>query len=112
MPTRSALALLFALLVGVPVGAAVYFGASGLGRERSMLIEQERRAMESVADQVRDRLVARLQELYRKELATPPGAANDTREPVHDRFELRAGAAFAPWARTLPRDIAELPLTE
>jgi len=61
LQTRSALFALFAILVAVPVAAAVYLGAAGLQRERTMLIEQEQLAMAHRADDVRDRLVLQLQ---------------------------------------------------
>ncbi|MHC4165043.1 MAG: hypothetical protein ACYSUM_23250, partial [Planctomycetota bacterium] len=74
MPTRSALFFLFLFLVGVPVAAAVYLGTIGLDRERAMLIERERAAMERRADEVRDALVRKLQALYRDELTRPATA--------------------------------------
>ena len=90
MPTRSALALLFALLVAVPVGAAVYLGAAGLGRERSMLIEQERLAMQRRADELRDRLVFALQQLYARELKRGPVPEPDDAEPIRELADLPA----------------------
>ena len=98
MPTRSWLFLLFAALVGLPVAAAAWLGFVGLGRERDMLIERERRDLESRANEVRDLLVARLQELYRAEVAGEPMP----RSPIRDRFELR------PEEEDLPADVAEL----
>jgi len=90
LPTRSALVLLFGLLVAVPVGAAVYLGAAGLGRERSMLIEQERVAMQGRADELRDRLVFALQQLYARELKRGPAALVPDAEPIRDFADLPA----------------------
>ena len=112
MPTRSALFFLFLFLVGVPVAAAVYLGTIGLDRERAMLVERERAAMEQRADEVRDALVRKLQALYRDELTRPAaayeGLVNDRRRPTQDYFlfdgdNLRAGSD-AP----VPRDVAAL----
>jgi len=63
--TRSALLILFSLLVAVPVAAAAYLGGAGLARERTVLVERERDTMERRCGEVRDALVRRLQELYR-----------------------------------------------
>ncbi|MHC4957617.1 MAG: sensor histidine kinase [Planctomycetota bacterium] len=84
MPTRSAVAVLFAVLIAVPVGAAIYLGVAGLQRERTMLVEQERRTMERSADDLRDRLVARLQELYLRELERDDTAEPTAMEPVRE----------------------------
>jgi len=63
--TRNALFVLFALLIAVPVGAAIYLGTVGLERERIVLIERERTAMVNRARTVRDALVRQLQALAR-----------------------------------------------
>ena len=114
MQTRSGLFGLFALLVAVPVAAAVYLGTAGLQRERDMLVEQERRAMERRADDVRDRLVLQLQQLYRTQLARDPAAylvtGNDRRQPVHDSFVIVDGEARAAWGK-VPPDIEDLART-
>jgi len=86
LPTRSGLAVLFALLVGVPVGAAVYLGQAGLERERAMLVERERTSLERRADEVRDALVRRLQELYRDAATAQWGAADAP--VISDRFQV------------------------
>ncbi|MHC4819132.1 MAG: sensor histidine kinase, partial [Planctomycetota bacterium] len=112
MPTRSALFFLFLFLVGVPVAAAVYLGTIGLDRERAMLIDREHAAMERRADDVRDALVRKLQELYRAELERPASTyeriANDRSRPTQDYFlfdgaRLRAGADAS-----VPQDVAAL----
>jgi signal transduction histidine kinase len=81
--TRSALLLLFVLLVGVPVAAAAYLGGAGLTGERSMLVERERDAMEQRAGEIRDLLVRRLQEVYRQEASGQPTGFTS------DRFRVR-----------------------
>jgi signal transduction histidine kinase len=98
LPTRSALFFLFLFLVGVPVGAAAYLGTVGVDRERAMLIERERAAMERRADETRDALVRELQKLYRSEQQRPVTdylgvVADDRRNPTHDYFQysLRDG---------------------
>jgi signal transduction histidine kinase len=112
LPTRSALFFLFLFLVGVPVAAAVYLGTIGLDRERAMLIDREHAAMERRADDVRDALVRKLQELYRAELERPASTyeriANDRSRPTQDYFlfdgaRLRAGADAS-----VPQDVAAL----
>ncbi|MHC4938272.1 MAG: sensor histidine kinase [Planctomycetota bacterium] len=65
MRTRNALFVLFALLVAVPVGAAIYLGTVGVERERSMLIERERTAIAMRTADVRDSLVRQLQAMHR-----------------------------------------------
>jgi signal transduction histidine kinase len=120
LPTRSALFLLFALLVAVPVAAAIYLGSAGLERERAMLVETERQAMARRADELRDDLVARLQDLFRREWARPvteyrksastPLAQNDLRSPTHDYFEIAPeGKVALPWgeAGEIPADIRD-----
>jgi len=116
LPTRSALFFLFLFLVGVPVAAAVYLGTIGLDRERAMLVDRERAAMEQRADEVRDALVRKLQELYRVELERPASAyallGNDRHRPTQDYFQfdgaqLRAGADAA-----VPQDVAALARSE
>jgi len=64
--TRNSLFVLFALLVAIPVGTAIYLGTVGLSRERTMLVDSERIAMASDANSVRDALVRRLQVLGRR----------------------------------------------
>jgi len=64
--TRNSLFVLFALLVAIPVGTAIYFGTVGLALERSMLVDRERIAMTSDANAIRDALVRRLQVLGRR----------------------------------------------
>jgi len=64
--TRNSLFTLFALLVAIPVGTAIYLGTVGLARERSMLVDRERIAMTSDANSIRDSLVRRLQILGRR----------------------------------------------
>ena len=93
MPTRSALLLLFLVLVGVPVGAAAYLGVAGLERERSMLIAREKTAMDRRADDVREALVRKLQQLYREEANRPYTAYlgpldGDSRQPVNSHFQV------------------------
>ena len=66
MRTRNTLFLLFALLVAVPVGAAIYLGTVGLARERDVLVERERTAMARHSDAIRDALVRQLQALQRR----------------------------------------------
>ncbi len=108
MPTRSTLGLLFLLLVLVPVGAAVYFGTSGLRREQAMLVEAERQAMHRRADALRDALVRELQGLYRAEAA---GEATARRGPVTDRFSIdAAGRVTMADGGEVPGDIAEVAL--
>jgi signal transduction histidine kinase len=80
--TRSALLALFVLLVGVPVAAAAYLGLVGLARERFALVERERDAIEEGAREIRDRLVQRLQEVYRDEVA------GERTEFTSDRFRI------------------------
>ena len=66
MRTRNTLFLLFALLVAVPVGAAIYLGTVGLARERAVLVERERIGMARHADSIRDALVRQLQAMARR----------------------------------------------
>lgn len=66
MRTRNTLFLLFALLVAVPIGAAIYLGTVGLARERAVLVERERTAMARHADAIRDSLKRQLQALARR----------------------------------------------
>ncbi|MHC4133996.1 MAG: sensor histidine kinase [Planctomycetota bacterium] len=112
MPTRSALFFLFLFLVGVPVAAAVYLGTIGLDRERAMLIERERAAMERRADEVRDALVRKLQALYQAELARPAsayeGLGNDRRRPTQDYFQFDGAQLRAGTDAPVPRDVAAL----
>jgi signal transduction histidine kinase len=61
LPTRNALYILFALLVALPVGAAIYLGTVGVKRERAMLIERERTSMNRRVRDVRDSIVRQLQ---------------------------------------------------
>jgi len=82
--TRSALLLLFVLLVGVPVGAAAYLGGVGLTRERFAIVERERDAIEERAGEIRDLLVRRLQEVYRAEVMGQRTGFTS------DRFRIRA----------------------
>jgi len=63
--TRNTLLVLFALLVAIPVGAAIYLGTVGLAREREMLIDRERTAIYNRTRNVRDVLVRQLQALAR-----------------------------------------------
>ncbi|MHC4971019.1 MAG: sensor histidine kinase [Planctomycetota bacterium] len=112
MPTRSALFFLFLFLVGVPVAAAVYLGTIGLDRERAMLVERERAAMEQRADEVRDALVRKLQALYRSELERPPSAyealANDRRRPTQDYFQFDGARLSAGTEAAVPQDVQAL----
>jgi len=64
--TRNTLFLLFALLVAVPIGAAIYLGTVGLARERAVLVERERTAMARHADAIRDSLKRQLQAMARR----------------------------------------------
>jgi signal transduction histidine kinase len=99
--TRSALLLLFVLLVGVPVAAAAYLGGAGLTGERSMLVERERDAMEERAGEIRDLLVRRLQEVYRAE------AAGQRTGFTSDRFRIRADRTVEMEGPRGPEDIQE-----
>lgn len=116
MPTRSALFFLFLFLVGVPVAAAVYLGTIGLDRERAMLVERERAAMEQRADEVRDALVRKLQALYRDELTRPAtayeGLVNDRRRPTQDYFQFDGDNLRAGSAAPVPQDVAALAQSE
>ncbi|MHC4953757.1 MAG: sensor histidine kinase family protein, partial [Planctomycetota bacterium] len=83
MRTRNALFTLFALLVAVPVGAAIYLGTVGLARERGMLVERERVSMTRHADDIRDALVRRLQHLARRgESIAPETIDRDFLDPA------------------------------
>lgn len=124
MPTRNTLVALFVVLVGVPVGAVLYLGARGLERERAMLVERERDAMEQRADEITDGLVRQLQQLHREEvarpfyaygplrgggqaLAFPEMARNDRRRALHDWFEVLPGGRLrVPWDGDVPGDLA------
>jgi signal transduction histidine kinase len=108
LPTRSALVALFAVLIAVPVGAAIYLGVAGLQRERSMLVDQERRAIGRAADGVRDRLVARLQELYQRELERDDTAEPTSMEPVREYFTVGVDEIGAELSRELPAKTALL----
>jgi signal transduction histidine kinase len=100
--TRSALLLLFALLVGVPVAAAAYLGGAGLSGERSMLVERERDAIELRAGDLRDEFVRRLQEVYRAE------AGGQRTGFTSDRFRVLADRRVEWEGRgEPPEDIAE-----
>jgi signal transduction histidine kinase len=74
--TRNSLFVLFALLIAVPVGAAIYLGTVGLARERSMLIERERTAMARRTQDVRDALVRQLQAIAPAQAKLEPAAIN------------------------------------
>ncbi|MEE8105149.1 MAG: HAMP domain-containing sensor histidine kinase [Planctomycetota bacterium] len=134
MNTRSALLLLFFLLVAVPVGAAVYLGTTGLRQEKKLLITRELQLLQGRADDVRDALVRELQEFYRIEqqrhfgdykrrlvvqrqegrddVTMPsPFARNDPNATTLDRFEVGAeGRLQLPWADPdeAPLDLLEL----
>jgi signal transduction histidine kinase len=105
--TRNALPLLFLLLVGVPVAAAAYLGGAGLTRERRVLVEREREAMERRASEIRDALVRRLQELYRSpDEAAELGVARDQFRAGPDRQVKLEGAG------EVPEDVRELAESE
>ena len=89
MRTRNTLFALFALLVAVPVGAAIYLGTVGLARERDMLIERERTAMARRSRDIRDSLVRQLQALARAGQAPGVDAINrDYLDPASPRAVL------------------------
>lgn len=86
----------------MPVAAAAYLGGVGLSRERSVLVERERDAIEERAGEIRDLLVKRLQEVYRTEAAgRPTGFTSDRFRMAADRGVEMVGHG------EVPEDVAE-----
>jgi signal transduction histidine kinase len=106
LPTRNTLVVLFVVLVGVPVGAAAYLGAAGLARERDILVERERAALERRADRVRDALVRELQRLHRAEMGgrTAAQQIEEVQPALVHRF-LVSEAGLLRNDNTFPEDI-------
>ncbi|MEM8885107.1 MAG: HAMP domain-containing sensor histidine kinase [Planctomycetota bacterium] len=89
MRTRNALFVLFALLVAVPVGAAIYLGTVGVARERGMLIDRENDAMRRRASDIRDALRRQLQADARRGVGADIDAINrDYLDPASPRAVL------------------------